>query len=315
METTLNTARKLMEKYGIPGRDLYQIPDSPLTFPDKAHYRFEISGVERLSTLEALVDQMQKTGQKVHRIICTVMGATLLTKNELVQFAKLARDAKLEVIMTPGPRIQWDTGRVYQSARGVFYGPRARGSDWVSYYIADILRCIDYGFRGFLVWDEGVLGILDEMRSNGDIPKDIIFKFSVFAGQGGNAAGARLLERLGANTFNPVGDLSFPMLAGIRSVVKIPMDLFVYVWDQAGSMNRFWEAAEIARVAAPCYFKIEPGSQPADYYTPWTPHEKNASFAREKVLMCQVIEELIGRANTNLRTSEVGAKDLVLPKA
>lgn len=312
METTLEMTRRLMEKHGIPGRDLYEIPDSPLTFPDGAHYRYEVSGVERLSTLEALVDEMHKTGQKVHRIICTVMGATLLRKSELVPFARLARDAKLEVIMTPGPRIQWDTGRVYQSARGVFYGGRARGSDWISYYLADIMRCIEFGFRGFLVWDEGVLMVLNEMREKGEIPKEVVFKMSVFAGHA-NAADARLLEKLGANTFNPVGDLSFPMLAGIRKVVRIPMDIYVYVWDQAGSINRFWEASELARVAAPCYFKIEPGSQPADYYTPWTPHEKNASFVREKVWMCEVMEELIQRGRSGLKTSEVGAKDLVLP--
>jgi len=312
METTLEMARRLMEEHGVPGRDLYEIPDSPLTFPDGAHYRYEISGVERLSTLEALVDEMQKTGQKVHRIICTVMGATLLRKSELVQFAKLAHDAKLEAIITPGPRIQWDTGRVYQSARGVFYGGRPRGSDWVSYYIADILRCIEFGFRGFLVWDEGVLKILNEMREKGDIPKEVVFKMSVFAGHA-NAADARLLEKLGANTFNPIGDLSLPMLAGIRKASRLPMDIYVYVWDQAGSINRFWEVSELARVAAPCYFKIEPGSQPADYYTPWTPHEKNASFAREKVWMCEVMEDLMKRGNPRLRTSEVGVKDLVLP--
>jgi hypothetical protein len=69
----------------------------------------------------------------------------------------------------------------------------------------------------------------------------------------------------------------------------------------------------LARVTAPCYFKIEPGSQPADYYTLWTPHEKNAAFVREKVWMCEVIDDLMKRGNPRLKTSEVGVKDLVLP--
>jgi len=30
-----------IEKYGIPARDLYDIPTSGATFPDGAHYRME----------------------------------------------------------------------------------------------------------------------------------------------------------------------------------------------------------------------------------------------------------------------------------
>ncbi len=40
---------KIMEKHGIPGRDLGDLPDSPFTFPDGSHYRIEIRGVERRS--------------------------------------------------------------------------------------------------------------------------------------------------------------------------------------------------------------------------------------------------------------------------
>ena len=35
-----------MEKAGMPSGDLYELPTSPKTFPDGAHYRVEISGME-----------------------------------------------------------------------------------------------------------------------------------------------------------------------------------------------------------------------------------------------------------------------------
>ncbi|GAH19875.1 unnamed protein product, partial [marine sediment metagenome] len=92
-----------IEKTGIPGRDIYEIPNSDRTFPDGAHYRIEISGVERPSTLEALIDEAIKRNIPVHRLISTVMGSTLLDKKELKSFAKMASDAKMEVIITPGP--------------------------------------------------------------------------------------------------------------------------------------------------------------------------------------------------------------------
>jgi hypothetical protein len=51
---------KFMEKCGIPGHDLYDLPSSEKTFPDGANYRMEIAGVERASSMEALFDEMIK---------------------------------------------------------------------------------------------------------------------------------------------------------------------------------------------------------------------------------------------------------------
>ncbi|MCG2826587.1 MAG: hypothetical protein L6265_08370, partial [Thermoplasmatales archaeon] len=202
----MDEIRKSMEKIGIPGRDLYDLPTSDKTFPDGANYRMEISGIEHFSTLEAVVDEAEKRDVPIHRLISTVMGSTLLDKKELTSFAELARDAKMEVIITPGPRSSWDTGRQLVTPEGGLSGLRIRGSDNLSYLIADIKRCIDIGFRGFLVTDEGALWLLSEMRKAGDIPKDVVFKVSIFAGHA-NAAGGKVLESLGADTFNPLGDL------------------------------------------------------------------------------------------------------------
>ena len=99
-----------MEKHGVPGRDLYNLPTSEKRFPDKCYYRIEISGVERPSTLQAVIDEMDKRDVSVHRLISMVMGATLLSDEEMEQFARLAHDAKLEVIVTPGPRTLRELG-------------------------------------------------------------------------------------------------------------------------------------------------------------------------------------------------------------
>ncbi|MCK4433534.1 MAG: hypothetical protein KAV48_06330, partial [Methanomicrobia archaeon] len=207
--------RSAMEKYGVPGRDLYELPTSSLRFPDGANYRMEISGVERLSTLEALVDEMEKRDVPIHRLISVVMGSTYLDDEELEGFAKLAKEKKMEVVMTPGPRSGWDVGRQIATPEGVLSGARIRGSDNLSYLAADIIRCAEMGFRGFLVMDEGALWLFSQLRKEGVIPKDAVFKVSIYAGHG-NAAGAKVLESLGADTFNPLGDLTLPMFASIR---------------------------------------------------------------------------------------------------
>ena len=304
---------KSMEKHGIPGRDIYELPTSEKKFPDKCHYRIEISGVERPSTLEALIDEMDKRDVPVHRLISMVMGATLLSDDELEKFAKTARDAKLEVIVTPGPRAFWDLGGQIRTPEGAFSGLRFRGSDNLAYVIADIKRAIEFGFRGFLVVDEGLLWLLNQMKKTGDIPKDVVFKVSIFTGHA-NPAGARVLEMLGANTFNPLADLTLPMLAAIRKAIEIPIDVHVYLFDSFGGFNRFWETPEIARVASPCYYKIEPGPSVSALYKPWVSPEHLAFLAREKVKQAEIIISIVEKNYPDAKLSEVGAKDLAIPK-
>jgi len=306
-------AAQWLEEVGLPSRDDYALPDSPLRFADGAHYRIEISGIERLSTLEALIDEMNRQEVAVHRLIATVMGATLLTRGELRDFAQMAADARLEVIMTPGPRPQWDLGKQIATPEGAVSGLRIRGMDNLRYLLADIERCLEVGFRGFLVWDEGVLAILAELKDKGVLPPDVTFKISIFGGHA-NPAGARMLEQMGAGTFNPVVDLTLPQLAAIRRTVKLPMDLHVYLFESFGGQNRFWETAELARVAAPCYFKIEPGVSVGSLYKPWTPPDALAFLAREKVRHAAIIQELVGRVNPSIRGSAQGPADLALPK-
>ena len=302
-----------IEKCGVPGRDLYELPTSEKRFPDGCHYRIEISGVERPEVLEALIDEMEKRDVPVHRLISMVMGATLLSDDELERFAKLARDAKLEVIVTPGPRTVWDLGGQVRTPEGALSGLRIRGADNLAYVIGDIMRAIEFGFRGFLVMDEGLLWLLNRMKENGDIPRDTVFKVSILAGHA-NPAGAKVLEMLGASTFNPIADLTLPMLAAIRKAVKIPIDVHVYLFDSFGGFNRIWETPEITRVAAPCYYKIEPGQSMGLLYKPWVSPQQLAFMVREKVKQAEIIISLIEKYYPEAKLSQRGAPDLAIPK-
>ncbi len=313
MTRTLPEIRQFMEKMGIPGRDLGDLPSSTKTFPDGAQWRVEISGVEYPSSLEAMIDEARKRGVVVHRVIATVGGATYCDSSELKAMAQIARDEKIEVVMTVGPRKGWDVGSKESSTReGSMNGFRLRGSDSISYWIADMMRSIEAGFRGFLVYDEGVLSIVTKMREEGFIPKETIFKFSVFGGYC-SAAGARVVESMGATTMNPLSDVSLPILAAIRKAVSMPLDVYIIVVDSFGGMYRAYEAAEIARVAAPCYFKFEPGTSEDDIYKPWVTEDWHQYLVRQKVKMAQVVTEIVARQAPELKLSAKGPADLVLP--
>ncbi|MCK4271771.1 hypothetical protein KAX22_03915 [bacterium] len=313
----MDDVSKLMEKHGIPGRDARDLPTSTKRFPDGAWYRMEISGVERPVVLEALIDEMNKRKVPIHRAISVVMGATLLDKAELRDFAQMAAEAKLEVILTPGPRASWDIGRQLVTPEGGLSGLRYRGSDQLRQVITDIFRAIDLGFRGFLVIDEGLLWLLNEMKKKGDLPEDITFKVSIYCGHA-NAAGGRLLQSLGAGSFNPVADLTLAQFANIRQVTDIPLDVHIIITESFGGYMRFYEAPDMARVAAPCYFKVEPGpgcgAGPGALYKPWTNSQMMADWAREKVKYAQIIHELIQENSPEITMSAPGTDDLAIPR-
>jgi hypothetical protein len=309
----LDDVRKAIENIGIPGRDLYELPTSSKHFPDGCNYRIEISGIERPSTLQAMVDESEKRDIPVHRVIGTVMGATLLSDKELEEFAERASSAKIEVILTPGPRSLWDNGRQIATPEGVLSGMRFRGADQLSYVVYEIKRLIEIGFRGFLVVDEGLLWLLHELKKIGEIPRDVKFKVSVFAGHG-SPASAKLLESLGADTFNPLADLSLPQLASLRAACNIPLDVHVVLFDSFGGFNRFYDCPEIARICSPVYFKIEPGPSVGSTYRPWVSPDSLAFQAREKVKFAEIIHGIIERNYSEGKISERGASDLAIPK-
>jgi hypothetical protein len=176
-----------------------------------------------------------------------------------------------------------------------------------------MMRNIEAGFRGFLVYDEGVLLIINKMREEGLIPPETIFKFSVFGGYC-SAAGAKVIESMGSNSMNPSSDVSLPILASIRRAVNMTLDIYIIIVDAFGGMYRAYEAPEIGRVASPCYFKIEPGTSEGDIYKPWTFEPFHQSLVKEKVKIASVIEEIMFRHAPELKTSKKGAADLVLPQ-
>ena len=314
MSEVFKTIRDFMETMGIPGRDGYELEASGKTFPDGANFRIEIAGVERASTMEAMIQEAEKRNVTIHRAVAAVGGSTYCDRHELRDMAQMAREANIEVVMTVGHRKAWDPGaKELCSSEGQMQGFRLRGSDNLTYHIADIMRNIEAGFRGFLVYDEGVLFILDQMRRQGVIPAETIFKFSVFAGYC-SAAGAKVIENLGANSLNPISDVSRPILSSIRKAVDIPLDIYTIVVNSFGGNFRVYEAPEIAKVASPCYFKFEPGTSEGEIYMPWVTEDWHANFIRQKVKIASIVMEIMDRHAPELLTSPKGAKDLVLTR-
>ena len=107
--------------------------------------------------------------------------------------------------------------------------------------------------------------------------------------------------------------LVYPSFQASVSTVDIPLDVYMIIVDSFGGMFRAYDVPEIVRVAAPVYFKIEPGTSEADIYKPWVTESWHDEFIRQKVKIASILQEIMERRAPELKMSEIGPKDLSLP--
>jgi Peptidase family U32 len=294
---------------GLPGGDLQDLPDSALRFPDGAQYRFEIPSTEGPACLEAVLAASRALGVPVHRV-SQGSGLLMHTRAELLEMGEMARENGSEVSLFARPSAGWDTGAMAH-VNAVAAG-KVRGQDGLVACLREVARAAELGYRSVLLSDEGALWVADQLRAAGTIPVDMRFKVSVMA-PAANAASALLLVRHGASTLNLPTDLTLPMIAAIRQVVDVPLDVYIESPDDVGGFVRQHEVAELIRVAAPVYVKLGLRNAPNIY--PYGEHLKATALAlsRERVHRAAVVAELL--EGTGLVCSELGAEDLAVPLA
>ncbi|MCD8150488.1 MAG: peptidase [Clostridiales bacterium] len=249
----MKETRAFLKSIGMPEGDLYSLPTSEKRFRDGGQYRFEVPGIQGPKVMEVLLETMDKYGIWLHRVTQT-KGIMMLTDNEIMEMVKLAKEAETDLILAIGPRATTDTSASVHTEEGVRMGYRLRGQEQIVRAIEDVKRAVALGCRSFLVYDEGCLWVLGEMRKAGELPADCHFKVSAHAGHG-NPCSAHVLEMLGANSINPVRDIQLQMLASMRAAIDVPIDIHTENPKSTGGFIRHYEVPEMIRVAAPIYLK------------------------------------------------------------
>ena len=229
---------------------------------------------------------MDKYNIWLHRVTQT-KGIMSLSDNDIMRMVTLAKKAKAELILAIGPRATTDTSASVNTPEGVRMGYRLRGQEQIVRAIEDVKRAASFGCRGFLVYDEGCLWVLNEFRKAGEIPKDCHFKLSAHAGHG-NPCSAKLLESIGADSINPVRDIQLQMLAAMRQAIHIPIDIHTENPKSTGGFIRHYEVPEMIRVASPIYLKT--GGSVAQTHS-WDSTESDAKKRAKQVsLVKRVID-------------------------
>jgi hypothetical protein len=245
--------RTYLEKLGLPGSDLWDLPTSGATFPDGAHYRIEVPTINTSEAAAALVQRAEELGIQINRITET-FGLFRHTRDEIKDYVAIAKGHGAELVMATGPRATYDTSATVLSPQGVRISYRLRGVEQLVRAIEDIKRGVELGVRGFLIYDEGMLWVVTQMRKDGELPSDVFFKVSAHCGHS-NPAAFRVLADMGADSINPVRDLQLPMIAALRAAIPTPIDCHTDNPPASGGFIRTYEAPEIARLASPVHLK------------------------------------------------------------
>jgi hypothetical protein len=297
--------RKYVKKLGLPEGDLWDLPTSTARFPDGATFRIEVPTVNSAEAVASLLETSDKLGITINRVTETY-GMFRYTRQELKEFCRLCHDYGCELILSTGPRATYDTGASVLSPQGVRVSYRLRGMEQLLRGIEDIKRGIDIGCRGFLVYDEGMLWVVAQMRKDGELPSEVIFKCSAHLGHC-NPASFKVLESLGADSINPVRDLQLPMHAALRAAVKVAIDIHTDNPPGSGGFIRVYEAPEIARVAAPVHLKT--GNSVVSAHGQIT----SASDGKKMAAQAAIVVEMLNTYYPDFKQSARRAPDLRIP--
>jgi hypothetical protein len=297
--------REYLKTLGMPTGDLFDMPSSEARFPDGAAFRIEVPTVNTAEAVEALLDQATKNGIVVNRVTETY-GMFRHTCQEIKEYCRMCGQYGAELLLSVGPRATYDTGATVLSPQGVRISYRLRGMEQVLRGVEDIKRGYDLGCRGFLIYDEGMLWLVGQMRRDGALPKDIIFKTSAHLGHC-NPCSFRLLESLGADSINPVRDLQIPMIAALRAAVKVPIDVHTDNPPGSGGFIRVYEAPDIVRVAAPVHCKT--GNSVVAVHGSLT----SASDGRKMADQASIVCEMVDKYYPQLKQSQKCASDMHIP--
>ncbi|HEV2784587.1 MAG TPA: U32 family peptidase [Actinophytocola sp.] len=307
-----STSAALLTGLGLPASPaLPALPPSPRRFPDGAHYRVEIPSVEGPRCLEAVLTEAERLDVPVTRV-SQGTGVGLLTDAEIGEMVKLAAGRDVELSLFARPCAAWGTSAAARSPAGAVLSASAWGQDQLTAAVDEIRRAADLGVRSVLVSDLGVLSVLGRLRSAGELPADLQAKVSVMLPVA-NPATAGVLVGLGADTLNLPTDLSLAQIAEIRSVVDVPLDIYVEAPDNLGGFVRHHELPRLVEIAPPVYVKFGLRNAPDVYPSGTHLDELTVGLSRERVRRARLGLDLLERSGATAVCSPPGARGLALP--
>ncbi len=307
----MKSSEDALKKLNLPLVDENTL--SSATFKDGAQYRIEIPSTEGPLAFRTVLDEADRLNCPVHRV-SQGSGIQMLSDYEIREMSHIGADRNIEVCLFTTPRAGFDIGGAWNAPAGKFIQWQVRGADQLRYSLDDVFRAADLGIRSFLLADIGLIKVVSDLRSAGDLPSDLIIKSSAVI-MPANPVSAKLMEELGSDTVNVSTDLSVAQLSSIRQVVNVPLDIYIEAPDGIGGFVRHFETPDMIRFAAPIYVKLGLRNSPDIYPSGKHIETLALNLSCERVRRSKLVYDLIQREFPDALMSKTGIKhaDLGVP--
>lgn len=270
METTIKRsaarARILLKERGLPYSDEIELHASGRQFPGGGHYGIEIPVVTSLTILETTIRLLQEAGINRARFGETV-GSFLLSDSEIKEMLHCCAENGYGMLFSIGPRPEYDRkATFYRTDFGIEQGRALNNNEAFAHAVDGALRLIDFGCRGIINYDIGVLRTLSRLRTEGIIPQDTVFATSTHSVVS-NAMIAEAYVENGADNLVVLHDVGLPVLQDIRAHVpdSVSISLPIDVYKSKGGFIRYGEIPEIVQICAPVFLKLGASAQAHPY--------------------------------------------------
>lgn len=254
-----------LRRKGYAHTDSAPLALSNREFEGGGQYGVEIPVINSLSVLDNTIQAIREQGIRVTRFNET-HGSFLLSDREIRQMLELCHANGYGLVIGLGPRPEYDPkASFYRSEFGLEMGRRNNNLDAIRICVEEALRLAELGCRGITVYDLGSLRVLKEMRADGSLPANMMFKASTHM-MASNPFIARIFAENGADSVTTAHDLGLPVLQELRKLNPgVGIDFPTDVYKTKGGYIRFYELAEVIQVAAPVMLKMGASAQGHPY--------------------------------------------------
>jgi hypothetical protein len=287
-----NVTREYLESINFPRGDKFELADSEKVFSSRGQYGIEVASAQTPTVIKTMLKSIKKYSFKPNRFTET-RGIFRLSDDDIKEMVNICVSENVGLILSVGPRAFYDTSASARSEQGARISYRLRGMENIIHAVEDVRRAISFGVRGILVYDEGLLFLLNRMKADGLLPPNIALKVSVHCGHG-NPFSLHLLEKMGATSVNVVGDLDLPMIASCREAINIPIDIHTDTPKSSGGFIRTYDVPDLIRIGAPIFLKSGAISSPAHAHLPSETDIDNRIY--QAFLVYQMIERYYPQA-------------------
>lgn len=304
---TANRGKKWLRQNGFPFTDHLPLIKSKYAFENGALFGIEIPVVNSFEILEKTIYWLDHYGLHCDRFNET-KGSFLLSDNEIKKMLSLCSERQIGITFSLSPRPEYDIkASFYRSNFGMEQCRRLNNNDAIAYSIEEALRLADLGCRGLVIYDIGVLSLLYEMRNQGALPVDMIFKASSHC-MATNPLIAKILHLHGADSITVVHDASLVVLQEMRRLCPaLVLDVPIDVYSDKGGYIRFNDIADIVQVAAPVILKLGASAQ----NNPYDP--VNDAIIKARVQRAVVAIEHLNRVLNDITFLNVSNRHRCLP--